>query len=294
MNIKTSCAWLYAISKYQYVNKIEDIFSAIEDMAGLGFKAIEIETIRTENLTTQLEHKQELKEHVDSLGLKVINLCGVNEALLRPGWQDHLDFFKKSAELAVYLDCPMIQLDSFVPPLQFKSELPYKDSIKFGVDLKVEVDPNFKWEDHWNLVVDSVKACNEIAMDHGLKLCMEPRVGETIANSDAMLRLMDWVDSENFGAVLDTGHLHGGKEIIPLSVEKLNRKIFYVHASDNDGRDNLHLGVGKGTIDWEGTLRALDKHGFDGYIAIDIGNIPDIDEENIRSVKILEEIAQRI
>ncbi|MBD3186399.1 TIM barrel protein [Candidatus Bathyarchaeota archaeon] len=294
MNIKTSCAWLYAISKYQYVNKIEDIFSAIEDMAGLGFKAIEIETIRTENLNTQLEHKQELKEHVDSLGLKVINLCSVNEALLRPGWQDHLDFFKKSAELAVYLDCPMIQLDSFVPPLQFKSELPYKDSIKFGVDLKVEVDPNFKWEDHWNLVVDSVKACNEIAMDHGLKLCMEPRVGETIANSDAMLRLMDWVDSENFGAVLDTGHLHGGKEIIPLSVEKLNRKIFYVHASDNDGRDNLHLGVGKGTVDWEGTLRALDKHGFDGYIAIDIGNIPDIDEENIRSVKILEEIAQRI
>ncbi len=294
MKIKTSCAWLYAISKYTYVNKIESIYSAIRDMAKLGFKAIELETIREENLAAQLEHKKELKALLSELDLKVINLCAVNETLLRVGWASALDFFEKSAELAVYLGSPMIQLDSFVPPVKFISDLPYKDSIKFGVSLKVDVDPSFRWDKHWQLMVDSVKACNKIAENHGLKLCMEPRVGEAIANSDAILRLMDWVGSDNFGAVLDTGHLHAGKEIIPISAEKLNKKIFYVHASDNDGRDNLHLGVGKGTVDWEGMLRVLQKHAFDGYIAIDIGHIPDLDEENIRSVKYLEDVASRM
>lgn len=294
MKINTSCAWLYAISKYQYVNTIETIYSAIKDMAKLNYKAIELETIRDENMKAQVDNKKELKDLIDALGLKVINLCAVNEALVRPNWEKHLDFFKKSADLAVYLGSPMIQLDSFIPPLKFTGEAPYKESIKFGLSMKVEIDPAFRWEKHWQILTDSVKACDKIAQDRGLKLCMEPRVGETIANSDAMLRLMDWVDSENFGAVLDTGHLNGGKEIIPVSAEKLNKKIFYVHASDNDGKDNRHLGLGKGNIDWEGLLRVLQKYDFAGYIAMDIGNIPDLDAENIRSVKFLEEIASKI
>jgi sugar phosphate isomerase/epimerase len=294
MNIKTSCAWLYAISKYQYVNNIDAIYSAIKDMARLKYKAIELETIRHENMKAQVENKKELKSLIDSLSLKVINLCAVNEALVRAGWEKQLEFFKQSAELAVYLGSPMIQLDSFIPPLKFAGEAPYKESIKFGLSMKVEIDPTFRWEKHWQILVDSVKACDKIASDHGLKLCMEPRVGETIANSDAILRLMDWVGSDNFGAVLDTGHLNGGKEVIPVSAEKLNTHIFYVHASDNDGKDNRHLGLGKGNIDWEGLLRVLKKYDFKGYIAMDIGNIPDLDEENIRSVKFLEDVAAKI
>nr|MDO8086945.1 sugar phosphate isomerase/epimerase family protein [Candidatus Sigynarchaeum springense]MDO8118684.1 sugar phosphate isomerase/epimerase family protein [Candidatus Sigynarchaeota archaeon] len=294
MKINISCAWLYAISKYEYVNKIEAIYSAIKDMARLNYKAIELETIRDENMNVQIENKKKLKDLIDSLNLKVIDLCAVNEALVRPNWEKNLDFFKKSAELAVFLGSPMIQLDSFVPPLKFCGEAPYKDSIKFGLSMKVEVDPAFQWERHWKILVDSVKACDKIAQDHGLKLCMEPRVGETVANSDAILRLMDWVNSDNFGAVLDTGHLNGGKEVIPVSAEKLNKKIFYVHASDNDGKDNRHLGLGKGNIDWEGLLRVLKKYKYNGYIAMDIGNIPNLDEENIRSIKFLEDIASRI
>jgi sugar phosphate isomerase/epimerase len=128
-------------------------------------------------------------------------------------------------------------------------------------------------------------------------LCLEPRVHESISNTDAILRLFDWVNSENFGAVLDCGHLHAQKELIPLSIEKLAEKIFFVHASDNDGRDNQHLGVGRGTIDWEGTLNALRKHNFNGYIAIDIGNLPpkyNLDEEIIKSIQYLQAINQKL
>jgi sugar phosphate isomerase/epimerase len=285
---------LYAISKYNYVNTIEDIYSAIRDMANLGYTAIELEAIRDENLQAELENKEALKDLIDSLGLKVINLCAINEDLLRPGFEKKLDFFEQCCELTVFLGCDMIQVDSFIPPAKFIGEQPYKDSIKFGLPMKVEIDPDFSWDRHWRLMVDSIKRCDQIAQDHGLRMCLEPRVGESIANTDAMLRLMDWVGSDNFGAVLDTGHLNGGKEVIPISAEKLNTKIFYVHASDNDSRTNEHLGLGKGNIDWEGLLRVLNKYSYDGYIAMDIGNIPNLDEENIRSVQFLEELASQI
>jgi len=104
-------------------------------------------------------------------------------------------------------------------------------------------------------------------------------VGELVSNTDALLRLFQQVDDATFGAVLDTGHLHAQKEILPLSVEKLGRRIAYVHASDNDGRDNEHLAPGRGTVDWGGVFDGLRRHGFDGYVGIDIGHVPDLDAQ---------------
>jgi len=62
-------------------------------------------------------------------------------------------------------------------------------------------------------------------------------------------------------------------------VEKLGRRIFYVHASDNDGRDNDHLAPGRGTVDWVALLEGLRRHSFDGYIGIDVGGVPDLDTQ---------------
>lgn len=53
--------------------------------------------------------------------------------------------------------------------------------------------------------------------------------------------------------------LYAQKEILPLSIEKLGTRIYYLYVSDNDGRVNEHLGLGKGTIDWEGIFTALKK-----------------------------------
>jgi len=158
----------------------------------------------------------------------------------------------------------------------------------------VKVEPNFCWDDLWSAMVDSFRFCAERAKDAGLKFCLEPRVGELVSNTDAFLRLWEHVGSENFGMVLDTGHQNAQKEILPLSVEKLGKRIFYVHVSDNDGRTNEHLALGKGTIDWEGVFTALRKHSYDGYIAIDIGNVPDIEKAYIESRQFLEQMSAQM
>ncbi|MEM2850045.1 MAG: TIM barrel protein, partial [Candidatus Bathyarchaeia archaeon] len=70
--------------------------------------------------------------------------------------------------------------------------------------------------------------------------------------------------------------------------------IVYVHASDNDGRDNYHLGIGKGTIDWTGVLKALKKHGFKGFIGLDIGHVSNIEKEYVESKVKLEQLIEEV
>src|SRR5207247_795479 len=82
----------------------------------------------------------------------------------------------------------------------------------------------FACERTWATLVEATRRCTAIARDAGLLLCLEPRVGELVSNTDALLRLSQQVDDPGFGVVLDTGHLHAQKEILPLSVEKLGQR----------------------------------------------------------------------
>lgn len=295
--MKISCCFLYAISKYGYPPSVSDMHHALREMHNLGFEYVELEGVREDHLKEVYSQRAELKKRGDDLGLRVINFCPVLPALvsLNPAERLHaIDLFKKGIELANYFGSAMIQIDSYTPPLEFLGEAPYKEMISFGRQFKVRIPEGFQWQAQWEALVDSAVRCTALAKQAGLRLCLEPRVGEIISNTDAMLRLLDAVNDENFGAVLDTGHQHAQKELLPLSVEKLGKSIFYLHVSDNDGRENKHLRLGEGTIDWEGLFVALKRHGYDGYVAIDVGNVPDLDEAYRESKRFLEELAGRV
>jgi len=296
---RVNLAWLYAITRYGYPPPIDDMFRVVDDAARLGFKAIELEVVGEKNLREIEEHRKKLKDYIDGKGLVVINVAAIFRELLSPDENIRdkaLEWFSKTADLALYFNAPMVQIDTFTPPIEFIGAKPYSTAIVFGEKYRVRIPPNFSWRSFWRMLVEVVKKCSLIARDHGLLLSIEPRIGETISNSDAMLRLLDEVNEDNLGAVLDTGHLHAAKELIPLSIEKLGEKIFYVHISDNDGRDNYHWAPGKGTIDWEAVFEGLKRHKFKGYIAIDVGgqDIKDrLDEEVIEAKKFVEEMGKK-
>lgn len=295
--MKISCCWLYAISKYGYPPSIPDTHRAVEEMAALGFSNVELEGLKEENLQAVHHERKALKKRCDDLGLKVVNFCPVLPELVHPdkGRRVHaLDLFKLAIEVATFFGCETIQTDSYTPPLEFVGDTPYKEAIEFGKKFQVRVDPAFRWDDLWGWLVDSIGACADEADRAGLKFCLEPRVGEIVSNTDGLLRLMDAVDNENFGAVLDTGHQHAQKEILPLSVEKLGGRVHYLHVSDNDGQTNQHLALGRGTVDWDGIFLALKKHGFSGYVAVDVGRVPDLDVQVRESKVFLEKLAARL
>ncbi len=288
--MKLSCCWLYAITKYGYPPSLDDTFRVLGEMKALGFENVELEGVRRENLTQVYKSRLELKKFCDGEGLRVINFCPVlpgSVSLSRKERKDSWDLFKRGIEIAKLFGCATIQGDSFTPPLKFRGDSPYKESISYGKHFTVEVDPKFKWQRLWDAMAESFSFFAREARKAGLKFCVEPRVGELLSNTDALLRMMDEVGDDNFGAVLDTAHLNAQKEILALSVEKLGKRIFFVHAADNDGRVNDHVAAGRGTVDWDGVFQGLKKHRFSGYVAIDVGMVPDIDAQYRESMEFL-------
>jgi sugar phosphate isomerase/epimerase len=288
--MKISCCWLYAITKYGYPPSIENTFRVLGEMKALGFQYVELEGVRRDNLLAVYEKRQELKRFCDGEGLKVINFCPVLPDSVSPDKKKRKaswDLFKRAIEIAKHFGAYTIQGDSFTPPLKFKGDSPYKESISYGKHFSIAIDPKFKWQRQWDAMVDTFSFMAREARKAGLRFCVEPRVGEMLSNTDAILRMMDHVGDDNFGAVLDTAHLNAQKEILALSVEKLGKQIFFVHAADNDGRVNDHVAAGRGTVDWDGVFQGLKKHKFSGYLAIDVGMVPDIDAQYRESFEFL-------
>lgn len=298
--MKINACWLYGIQKYGFPCSIDDSMRAMDDIAALGFTAMELEGVGAENLREIASRKKELKNRADAAGLRIVNYGVVMPDVFDPDSSKRkraLGVFDYAVEAATWFGCETLQFDSYSTSgaLEFVGEVPYASSSQFyGHAFRVKVDPKFDWNRLWDATVDSTIHANEMGKKAGLKVCMEGRVGDIVQNTAGLLRLMDWVKDDNFGAVLDVAHAHAQKEIIPLSVEQLGKRIFYVHVADNDGRMNEHLAVGQGTIDWEGAFTALKKHGFGAYVGVDVGGVPDLDTQFVESRRYLEDLAVRL
>jgi sugar phosphate isomerase/epimerase len=275
---------------------IEDTFAAIREEAEIGFRYIELEGVEAENLRAILNRRREIKKLCDDLGVQVVNFTPVLHDLVSQDLDRRrtaLDLFREALDAAVEFGCRTVQVDSYLPPLQFLGEVPYQGTVRYDVQYRVAVDPAFDWNRFWAGLVESFTQCTRLARDAGLRFCLEPRVGETVCTTDGMLRLLDAVGDDHFGVVLDTAHLHAQKEILPLSVEKLGRRIFMVHAADNDGRTPEHNVPGRGTIDWDGVWAALRKHGFAGCVSVDVAATGDLQPEYREALRFLEQLNRR-
>jgi sugar phosphate isomerase/epimerase len=83
------------------------------------------------------------------------------------------------------------------------------------------------------------------------------------------------------GIVMDLGHANLEEQIQPF-FNMLTDKIVHIHASDNDGIEDLHLGIGRGKIDYNWFAQTLHKIGYDKSVIIEsITNVPD----SIRKLK---------
>jgi len=294
MNI--ACCWLYAISRYGYPPSLAKTRKALTEMAAMGFKAGELEGVREKNLKEVWRDRHELEGLCRGLGLAIINFCPVLPDLVSLDGRKRrhaVDLFEIGADLAAYFRAPTVQIDSFTPPLEFRGTAPYKKMVRFNERYVVRVPLGFSWARQWDALVDSMRRCKRTANARGLDLLVEPRVGEMVSNTDAMLRLIEAVGPKGFGVVLDTGHQYGQKEILPLSIVKLGKAIKYVHASDNDSLTNEHRALGDGSIDWDGVMIALKRVGFDGWVGVDVGHVPGIIGAYRRSRRALERLARR-
>jgi len=248
-------------------------------------------------------NRVKIKRHCEANGVKLIDFVPVLPDTMSPKLQKRrkaLKDFKLGCELGAYFETSMAQADTFHLPIHV--EPPYDVSKEFKFSYKpplIRVDPKFDfWEFFDNILVPSISECNDMAQDHGLRLCIEPRTWENLSNTWAFELLMRKIKSKNLGAVLDVAHLAAQKMPPALCAEMLGKRTFYVHASDNDFLTEDHLEVGTGKVNWESLFKALEKQQYKGFIGIDIGGRkelkPHLDSMYINSKAYLENLIEKI
>ncbi len=127
----------------------------------------------------------------------------------------------------------------------------------------------------------------EIAQRHA-RAAMERLLNEaerlklTVCVENMFPRSLSLVRPEEFDALfashpvakltLDTGHAHigGGTQRVLSFIERFAGRIGHIHASDNFGREDEHLPIGVGAIDFPKVVQALRHAGYDDTITLEV------------------------
>jgi sugar phosphate isomerase/epimerase len=122
----------------------------------------------------------------------------------------------------------------------------------------------------WKQNIESVRALHKIAEDYGVKIALEnvPEPYLFVMKSVEDFTRFHKETNLNVDLVLDIGHAHLNGQI-ELFLRTFAGKIVHIHASDNMGETDQHLGIGYGKIDWQRFAQTLSEIAYDKTVVIE-------------------------
>lgn len=132
-------------------------------------------------------------------------------------------------------------------------------------------------------MIESLGEVAGYATQYDLKLGLEVLYfDETdfITNSDEALGMLDELDQDKFGVVLDSGTLNLSKEPPDEIFTKLGDFILQVHVSDNHSTGHQqNLIPGEGTFNFNNFFRTLKKFDYQGFVSAELSKEYSLDVE---------------
>jgi sugar phosphate isomerase/epimerase len=125
-------------------------------------------------------------------------------------------------------------------------------------------DPDAEWARN----LESVRLLVKFAEEHGVKGAIENIMEPCVLRSVGEFQRFYGEVDEDVGLVLDTGHANLSGELESYLTE-LPDKLVHVHAQDNLGERDQHLGIGYGNVNWENFAGLLKKACFDGIVVVE-------------------------
>lgn len=122
----------------------------------------------------------------------------------------------------------------------------------------------------WKQNVESIQELYKTSEEYGLNMALENLPGKywfLMHKPEEFMRFYRET-SLPIGIVLDLGHAHLEAQVQPF-FQLLADKIVHIHASDNDGSDDQHLGIGKGKIDYTWFAQTINGFGYDKTVIIE-------------------------
>ncbi len=137
--------------------------------------------------------------------------------------------------------------------------------------------------DGWELNCDSLLALIEYGNSRGIRVVLENMPSDKYYMSGPS-EFKDFIRANNLDLrmVFDVGHSH-----IAGNTDEFLRDLipyfFMVHITDNDGREDSHLNVGEGTIEWKRVIPSL-KQRFSGMYIVEAVREP---LKSVEAIKVL-------
>lgn len=122
----------------------------------------------------------------------------------------------------------------------------------------------------WKTGIKSVQKLLKLSREYGVEIAIEnvPQMyGFLVANVEQFSRFFNEL-GEDIGLVFDVGHSNINGQTHKF-VEALGKRIVHVHAHDNDGKHDLHLGVGDGTVNWQQFAEDIKNVDFEGIVIVE-------------------------
>ncbi|MBX5329245.1 MAG: sugar phosphate isomerase/epimerase family protein [Candidatus Bathyarchaeota archaeon] len=122
----------------------------------------------------------------------------------------------------------------------------------------------------WHQNIETVRLLFKVANDYGVRIAIEnvPEPYPFLMKSvEQFTRFYEEIN-EDIGLVLDVGHANINCQIERF-IETFANKIVHVHAHDNDGKTDQHLGIGYGTVNWENFAKKLRMISYDKVVVIE-------------------------
>jgi sugar phosphate isomerase/epimerase len=137
----------------------------------------------------------------------------------------------------------------------------------FHPGIRTGMESFYPGED-WIRTMESIRTLFHFAKENGVNAVLENVLSMFVIKSiEDFKRFFEEVD-EPVGLVLDTGHANLTGELQRYLTE-LPARIAHVHAHDNFGKSDQHLGIGYGNIDWKKTTDLLKKASYRGIVMIE-------------------------
>lgn len=113
----------------------------------------------------------------------------------------------------------------------------------------------------------SIEELLKIAEPLGVRIAVEV-IPNQLSRAASIVHFVE-DDLDGVGICLDFGHAHLDGDVVD-AVETVAEHLIATHVHDNRGRHDDHLLPFDGTIDWAGTLLAVQKIGYDGPFVFEI------------------------
>jgi len=118
---------------------------------------------------------------------------------------------------------------------------------------------------------EELMPCLELAAEIEMPLLIEPEPDLLIERFDQYLEFLERLDSPQVGLNFDVGHAYCVGEDPQDWIERMAPHTVHYHFEDiAETRVHEHLVPGRGAIDFDATLAAIGKTGYDGWITVEL------------------------